>query len=331
MTELQEKILELKKRGLSLNEIVSEANTTKGVVDYVLSPLFAERAKKKEIRKKAEEEFVELVKKYLPVSNSLNHLCNNLGLKGVEGYYKKLKKIIEENNLSTEHFGTLRVEKQNRNQYTAMSDEEFFVNGCGRDGKAIIKRLVEGKYKEYKCEHCGISEWDGKPLRLQVHHINGDHNDNRLENLQLLCPNCHTQTDTYARNNVIKKKGFKIINRVNEIMNNAESSFKPKDVKEIKMRVLPPKEKRYCEFCGKEITSSGDKYCSLECSQKAAIKFDVQSEQLIEDFKELKSFSAVGRKYNVSDNAIKKRCRKLNIFDEIEQYITHRGRYNKIN
>lgn len=324
MTELQEKILELKKRGLSLNEIVSEVNTTKGVVDYVLSPLFAERVKKKEMRKKAEEEFVELVKTYLPVSNSLNHLCSNLGLRGVEGYYKKLKRIIEENNLSTEHFGTLRVEKQSRNQYTAMSDEEFFVNGCGREGKAIIKRLVEGKYKEYKCEHCGISEWDGKPLRLQVHHINGDHNDNRLENLQLLCPNCHTQTDTYARNNVIKKKGFKIINRVNEIMNNTESSFKPKDLKEIKMRVLPPKEKRYCEFCGKEIIGDGERYCSHECAEKANRKFEVDPDQLIEDFREIKSFRGVGKKYGVTDNAIRRRVKKLGVYDKIEQYITHR-------
>ena len=60
---------------------------------------YDEILRKKEIRQKAEEEFVELVKKYLPISNSLNHLCNNLGLKGVDGYYKKLKRIIRENGL----------------------------------------------------------------------------------------------------------------------------------------------------------------------------------------------------------------------------------------
>lgn len=321
MTELQKKILELRESGLSLSKIASEANTTKGVVNYVVSPLFAERVKKKEIRKKTEEEFVEMVKTYLPLSNSFNHLCTNLGLRGVDGYYKKLKRIIKENNLSIEHFGTLIIEKESRNGCTPIPDEEFFVNGYGHQGKYIIKRLVDGGYKEYKCENCGISEWDGKPLRLQIHHINGEHNDNRLENLQLLCPNCHTQTDTYARNNVIKKKGFKIINRVNEIMNNTESSFKPKDVKEINVRI---KEKRHCEICGKEIVGDGKKYCSHECAKKANRKFEVTPEQLIEDFREIKSFRGVGKKYGVTDNAIKRRVKKLGIYDKIEPYITHR-------
>ncbi len=66
--------------------------------------------------------------------------------------------------------------------------------------RKIVKRaLIRNKIKEYKCEKCGISTWCNKPLVLQLHHINGIKNDNRIENLQLLCPNCHAQTDTYKK------------------------------------------------------------------------------------------------------------------------------------
>ena len=51
----------------------------------------------------------------------------------------------------------------------------------------------------YACTTCGINEWQGKPLTLHLDHINGINNDNRIENLRLLCPNCHSQTETYGR------------------------------------------------------------------------------------------------------------------------------------
>ena len=59
-------------------------------------------------------------------------------------------------------------------------------------------RLISEKVKENKCEECGITEWNNKPLTLQIHHINGIHNDHRINNLKLLCPNCHLQTENYA-------------------------------------------------------------------------------------------------------------------------------------
>jgi hypothetical protein len=76
------------------------------------------------------------------------------------------------------------------------------------DGKAISstsslkKRLVEGGLLAWRCDVCGISGWRGRPLSLQLDHVNGDRWDNRLENLRLLCPNCHSQTDTFAGRNV---------------------------------------------------------------------------------------------------------------------------------
>ncbi|MGE0542259.1 MAG: HNH endonuclease [Dehalococcoidia bacterium] len=63
-------------------------------------------------------------------------------------------------------------------------------------------RLLTDGLLVNQCAICGISEWCGKPLTLHLDHINGKNNDDRLENLRLLCPNCHSQTDTYCGGNV---------------------------------------------------------------------------------------------------------------------------------
>ena len=65
-------------------------------------------------------------------------------------------------------------------------------------------RLIKEGIKDHKCECCGLSEWMGVPISLEVDHINGINNDHRLENLRILCPNCHAQTDTYRGKNIKK-------------------------------------------------------------------------------------------------------------------------------
>ncbi len=71
-----------------------------------------------------------------------------------------------------------------------------------RRGRYNIKlRLIAAGLKDGRCEHCGISSWRGKSLSLSLHHRNGDGLDNRLENLELLCPNCHSQTPNFGVGN----------------------------------------------------------------------------------------------------------------------------------
>lgn len=76
--------------------------------------------------------------------------------------------------------------------------EELLVAGRECNRVYLRRRLVEAGLKENRCERCGLDEWLGEPIPLELHHLNGVRDDNRLENLQVLCPTCHALTDTYA-------------------------------------------------------------------------------------------------------------------------------------
>ena len=79
--------------------------------------------------------------------------------------------------------------------------ETLLSQGRRRSRFHLKARLIEAGLKEPRCERCGLTDWRGKPLPLELHHVNGDGHDNRLENLLLLCPNCHSQTDTWGGRN----------------------------------------------------------------------------------------------------------------------------------
>jgi hypothetical protein len=82
---------------------------------------------------------------------------------------------------------------------------ELLVKGRRTSRAHLKRRLIDAGIKENRCELCGISTWRGKPLNVQLHHKNGDGTDNRLPNLEFLCPNCHSQTDTYGGRNGHRK------------------------------------------------------------------------------------------------------------------------------
>ncbi len=84
---------------------------------------------------------------------------------------------------------------------------DILRRGRRRNRHHVKLRLISAGLKELRCEHCGLTQWRGRPLSLELHHINGDGLDNRLENLELLCPNCHCQTDTWGGRNRGRQTG----------------------------------------------------------------------------------------------------------------------------
>lgn len=136
-------------------------------------------------------------------SYSMAEVLRKIGLAPIGGNYRTLKNCIINYNINTSHFTG-----QGWNKYGHPN-----FGGSGKPLEAVLdvnsslsstnvkERLFHHKLKENKCEICGISEWLEKPINCELHHINGDTTDNRLENLQILCPNCHSQTDNFRRKN----------------------------------------------------------------------------------------------------------------------------------
>ncbi|MCF7866763.1 hypothetical protein K9L67_05975 [Candidatus Woesearchaeota archaeon] len=88
-----------------------------------------------------------------------------------------------------------------------LSDEDVFCENSTYSRQHIKERIIKNNLIEYKCSECGNNgNWNNKNLSLQLEHKNGINNDNRIENISFLCPNCHSQTETYASKSRKKKK-----------------------------------------------------------------------------------------------------------------------------
>ena len=81
---------------------------------------------------------------------------------------------------------------------------EYLDKSIDIQSNKVRKKLLDEGYKEYRCECCGLSEWLNEPIPLELHHKDGNHFNNNLDNFQLLCPNCHAKTSSYRGKNCSK-------------------------------------------------------------------------------------------------------------------------------
>lgn len=148
----------------------------------------------------------EEIQELLNTSNTYGEVLEKVGLSVIANNFKTLKNYIELHNLSTELIDKNRINAMKHVKYDEQTFKKSLDNGtCTLKPRFILKKLIEYNIKQYKCEVCGISEWNNQKITLEIHHKNGKHSDNHLDNLQILCPNCHSQTDNFRAKNVSKR------------------------------------------------------------------------------------------------------------------------------
>lgn len=169
-----------------------------------------------------------------------------------------------------------------------MKEKKKYLN---LKGKLLQEGLLENR-----CYRCDLGPmYNNKPLTLQLDHINGDHSDNSIENLRILCPNCHSQTDNFCgKNKKSHIKNKKIIE---------EKKLKAKIKKE-----QPPKQRPNCEKCGKVIYFN-KKLCRSCSRLDTKTKIVWPSMDELSELLKKHNYVQLAKILGVSDNAIRKRFR----------------------
>lgn len=160
--------------------------------------------------------FTELGKKHLEdvvnQSKSLSEICYSFKYTRSKAAYEVLKRSLEYFGIEYSNIYKTDLKKTNyKNNFKVKPIEYYLIENSKTDNHFLKNRLIKENLLKNECDICKIEPyWNGKSLSLQLDHINGTNNDNRLENLRLLCPNCHSQTDTFSSKNrkVEKKQKF---------------------------------------------------------------------------------------------------------------------------
>jgi hypothetical protein len=162
-------------------------------------PRMRAAAQTKVLRSQSRKELVDLIRS----SRSFAQVLKRLGLKPGGRTHALLKERIGELGLDTSHFLGPAWRRGSRVAVVpARPLRELLTEGRLIQSNDLRRRLIQEGLKDARCEDCGLSTWNGRPIPLELDHLNGRRDDNRLSNLQILCPNCHAQTPTYRGRNI---------------------------------------------------------------------------------------------------------------------------------
>lgn len=202
-------------------------------------------------------------------SESIAGVLRGLGYSHQSTAYRFARRHIKRLSLDTSHF---TGQSHGKSGMAHFVPTEELLQRTATAGTHLKHRLIREGRLSYECAECGLSDWRGKPLSLQMDHIDGDRSHNNIENLRLLCPNCHTQTPTFGR------RGYK-----------------------------RSKVKGRCADCNTEVHRTSHR-CG-RCAKQAQEKTPWPTYEELQAAVATTSLSAVGRTYGVSPNAVAKRLK----------------------
>jgi len=138
-------------------------------------------------------------------SFSVREALERLGVSNQGGMYKIIYQAVERYGLDTSHFGTKNRQRRTNREYRQTPIEQLLVENSTTQSNVLRRRLIKEGIFSPVCSSCNLDQWLSQPISLELEHKNGINTDNRIENLCLLCPNCHAQTPTYRGRNKKKK------------------------------------------------------------------------------------------------------------------------------
>jgi hypothetical protein len=155
---------------------------------------------------------MENLKNIVEISQTYKEVMEYLGWNINGSNYSKIKQIIIDEKISTDHFLNMSdfMKIYNTKRILLPIENILVENSEYQNRGSLKKRLVKENLLDYKCFKCGNEgEWMGEKISLILDHKNGVNNDNRLENLRFACPNCNSTLDTHCGGNVKNKKNIK--------------------------------------------------------------------------------------------------------------------------
>lgn len=226
------------------------------------------------MRKYTRDEFITAVRS----SRTIREALLKLGLHPAGGSYEVFHRNVKLWGVDTSHFITSR-----RGYYVGQTPtpkdhpiEDYLSNRLPIPSSRLRDRLIKSTILSARCSRCGITTWLDGPAPLELHHRDGNHHNNNLTNLEILCSNCHAQTETYCR----------------------------RKTQENQEKTHARKHPRQCKMCGIAVCKA-----STFCRQCAALqrgKLTKLNPELIGQEVQQLGYEAVGRKYGTTGNAVKK-------------------------
>lgn len=145
----------------------------------------------------SDNDFADIVKN----SFSISEVIRSCGLIPAGGNYRSTTKRIKALNLNTTHFTGQRWNKGKQLRHLHIPIESYLNNERTISSHSLRLKLFSSGIKKECCENCNLDTWQGEKIPLELHHVDGNHSNNVISNILILCPNCHALTQNYRGKN----------------------------------------------------------------------------------------------------------------------------------